>query len=267
MGWVSKHSAPAREVIKYLKAERLRLVAKRRNAAFLRSHPNEPWPPLDLMVDAHAHADYQRYFESGLEHARIFADLFRKHFDFDRAAPVQIYEWGCGPGRILRHLHTFFDRSTVSIRASDYNPRSVAWCQAHFPDIGVFLNGVTPPLSLPAASIDIAYCRSVFTHLTDELCRAWMAELVRIIRPGGLVAFTTGGRHFAYRFHASEQEAYRRGEPVYREWDDVGRRDCFAWHPPQYVRRVLLSGLAELEHVPGPSRDQIQDVWLARAIK
>lgn len=96
--------------------------------------------------------------------------------------------------------------------------------------------------SHPDDSIDIAYCSSVFTHLTDDLCRQWVAELARVVRPGGLIAFTTAGMSFAYRYHESEKDDYLRGIPIYRDWDEVGRRDFFAWHPPQYVRRVLCRG-------------------------
>lgn len=267
VGWVSEHNVAARELIKYLKAERLKLLSRRSNAQFVRSHSAEPLPPLDLMIDAHAHADYRRYFESGLGHARFYVGLFQRHFAFTPVVPVRIFEWGCGPGRIIRHLHKFYDKSVVWIRASDINPRSVEWCRQAFPDISFFRNDVAPPLQLQDSSIDIAYCRSVFTHLTDELCRVWMAELVRITRPGGLISFSTGGWRFRDRFQKAQQEDYRHGIPIYRWWDQVGRRDCFAWHPPQYVRRVFLSGLHELEYVSSELPDQTQDVWLVRVVK
>ena len=72
------------------------------------------------------------------------------------------------------------------------------------------------------------------------------------------------GKRFAYRYHESEKEDYRRGMPIYRDWDEVGRRDFFAWHPPQYVRRVLLSGLEEVEYSPSEDSGLNQDLWLAR---
>ncbi len=52
--------------------------------------------------------------------------------------------------------------------------------------------------------------------------------------------------------------------PVYHEWDEVGRRDFFAWHPPQYVRSVFLSGLEELEYVSSEDSGLNKDMWLAR---
>jgi SAM-dependent methyltransferase len=191
-------------------------------------------------------------------------DMFGRHFDFSGSAPVRILEWGCGTGRLLRHLRKLYDAAAVEILASDLNPAAVKWSANAFPDISIFRNEVAPPLGLDDDSVDIAYCSSVFTHLSDDLCRQWIAELARIVRPGGLISFTIAGMSFAYRYDEAEKEAYRRGEPVYREWDEVGHRDFFAWHPPQYVRSVFLSGLQELEYVSSEESGLNQDMWLAR---
>ena len=264
VGWISRRNTTARELIKSAKAQRLSLLGKRRNAEFVKSHPNEPMPPLDLMADNHAHCDYGFYYEQGFVQARFYVNLFARHFDFARPAQVQIFEWGCGTGRRLRHLRRLYDPAAVVIRASDYNPRVVEWSATAFPDIPVFRNNVAPPLELDDNSIDIAYCSSVLTHLTDDLCRQWMAELTRVVRPGGLISFTIAGMSFAYRYDDSEKRDYLRGVPIYRDWDEIGRRDFFSWHPPQYVRRVFLSGLEELEYVSSQDSGLNQDVWLAR---
>ena len=264
VGWISRRNTTARELIKSAKARRLSLLSRRRNAEFVKSHPGEPMPPLDIMADGHAHCDYAFYYEHGLFQARFYVDMFARHFDFSRSEPVQIFEWGCGTGRVLRHVRRLYDPAAVGIRGSDYNPAVVEWCANAFPDIPVIRNELAPPLELDDNSIDIAYCGSVFTHLSDELCRRWIAELSRIVRPGGLIAFTVAGMSFAYRYDEPEKQAYLRGIPIYRDWDEMGRRDFFSWHPPQYVRRVFLSGLEELEYFSSKDSGLNQDMWLAR---
>ena len=263
VGWISQRNATARELIKSAKAQRLRLRSKRRNAEFVQLHPGEPMPPLHILADNHAHCDYGYYYDSGLFQARVFIDLVGRHFDFAQPSRVQIFEWGCGTGRILRHLRRLYDPAAVALSGSDYNPAAVEWCARAFPDIPVFRNDVAPPLELEESSIDIAYCSSVLTHLSDELCRQWIAELTRVVRPGGLISFTTAGMTFAHRYDDSERQAYLRGIPIYRDWDEVGRRDFFSWHPPQYVRRVFLSNLEELEHISS-AQPTLKDLWLAR---
>ena len=264
VGWVSQRNAAVRELVKSAKLQRLKLLSRRANTEFARTHPDEPMPPLDLMADAHAHTDYRQYYESGLIQARFNAEAFGRHFDFTQPAPVHIFEWGSGTGRVVRQMRRLYDPERVVILGSDYNLKSVEWCTRAFPDMSFFRNDMTPPLALAADSIDIVYCSSVFTHLSDDLCRRWMAELVRIVRPGGLISFTVGGLKFVHRYKEHERTKYRRGVPIYHEWDEVGRRDYFSWHPPQYVRSVFLAGLEELEHVPSEVSGLKQDFWLAR---
>lgn len=251
-------------MIKRAKIERLRILSARENADFARLHPGEPWPPIHLMADAHAHTSYRRYWDSGVVQARFYADMFARHMDFDSGEPVRIFEWGCGTGRLVRQLRSTYPPAKAVISGSDYNPESVEWCARAFPGMTFFRNELAPPLALESDSIDIAYCQSVFTHLTDELCRQWIAELKRIVRPGGLISLTIAGWRFAHRYQEHERDAYRRGIPVYHEWDEAGRRDYFSWHPPRYVREVFLAGLEELEQHSGAETGSNTDIWLAR---
>lgn len=177
---------------------------------------------------------------------------------------MQIFEWNCGTGRLVRHLRELYPREYVEISGSDYNATSIEWCANSFPDIRFFQNDVAPPLDLEDDSIDIAYCNSVFTHLSDDLWRQWIAELARVVRPFGLISFTNASWKFAYRYSESERQGYLRGIPIYHEWDEVGRRDYFSWHPPQYVRRVFLAGLEEVEFVSSDDAGLNKDLWLAR---
>ena len=52
-----------------------------------------------------------------------------------------------------------------------------------------------PPIaSVPAASIDVVYAHSVFTHIPLEHQVVWLRELERLIRSGGWLAITFLGR-------------------------------------------------------------------------
>jgi SAM-dependent methyltransferase len=172
-------------LVKQLKATRLRLISARSNARFVARHPDEPMPPLDLMVDAHAHASYQRYWDRGTETARFLFDIFTKHLEPNGAKPVRVLEWGCGSGRLLRHLRGLYGPGAVSLHGSDYNRSSVQWCREAYPDIGFSTNDLAPPLQVGDSSVDVAYAVSVLTHLPDDLCRAWIAELTPRSPPGG----------------------------------------------------------------------------------
>ena len=49
------------------------------------------------------------------------------------------------------------------------------------------------PLAYADDTFDLVYALSVFTHLTEDLCEAWMDELYRIVKPGGAAIVTTHG--------------------------------------------------------------------------
>ena len=46
----------------------------------------------------------------------------------------------------------------------------------------------------PHRSFDLAYAQSVFTHIPVDYIDSWLAELHRIVRPGGFVMFNVLGR-------------------------------------------------------------------------
>ncbi len=48
-----------------------------------------------------------------------------------------------------------------------------------------------PPLQFGAGTFDVVTAYSVFSHLAEEPCRAWLTEFSRVLRPRGTVFFTT----------------------------------------------------------------------------
>jgi SAM-dependent methyltransferase len=94
-----------------------------------------------------------------------------------------VLDWGCGCGRISRHLPRHTDARIVG---RDIDPVTVAWSAANLP--GDFrLSGLAPPLDLGDGSVDVILAQSVFTHLGEAAQRAWLAELARVLAPGGLL--------------------------------------------------------------------------------
>jgi SAM-dependent methyltransferase len=237
---------------------RLALTA-RANRAFRAAYPDFPVPPLPILWDAQATTDLAEYKRSGEEAAALFWSLIRPHLD--PAVPARVYEWGCGPARIVRHLPALAAGYRVEFHASDYNAGSIAWCRTHLPGITFFQNGLAPPLSAPDGTYDVAFCRSVFTHLSAKMHARWIAELRRVVRPGGILILTTHGLAYRPRLTAQERVRYDAGELVVRTLGAEGRKLFAAFHPPQFVRRELLGGLTILEHRPG---DRTQDIWVTR---
>lgn len=65
---------------------------------------------------------------------------------------------------------------------------------------------------MESGDVDLVYSYSVFTHLPEPMINAWVAELARVLKPGGLLLTTIlGGLAYAYLhpFSTSQQlDAY-----------------------------------------------------------
>ena len=106
----------------------------------------------------------------------------------------RILDFGIGWGRIAR----FFLRDVPleNIYGVDVTPEFTAICRETFRSENFFTCQPHPPTNLPDNHYDFITGYSVFSHLSEEACLAWMKEFSRILVPGGIVAVTTRGRPF-----------------------------------------------------------------------
>lgn len=141
-------------------------------------------------------AEIQRQFvgsayEDALDEAGKFYAFARESMEdraYKRSSGKGYLDFGCGWGRIGR----FFlrDFATDNMVGVDIDPDMVAFCAgANLPGrFETIVNGQPLPFADGAFRLVTAY--SVFTHLPPHLFRAWLAELLRVLAPGGLLVFT-----------------------------------------------------------------------------
>ena len=97
----------------------------------------------------------------------------------------RILDYGCGYGRALGILHSSGYKSLIGV---DPAPAMIAAAQQNFPAISFEVLEDFRKVSLPDGSVDAALLLSVLTCVpTNEGQRAIMAELTRVLRPGGLL--------------------------------------------------------------------------------
>jgi SAM-dependent methyltransferase len=96
----------------------------------------------------------------------------------------RILDFGCGYGRSLGELFNSGYRNLIGF---DFSPAMIAGARTRFPEI-TFHEIQSSTIPLPDASIDGALLFSVLTCVpTDDGQRAMVAELHRVLRPGGLL--------------------------------------------------------------------------------
>jgi SAM-dependent methyltransferase len=129
------------------------------------------------------------WWQLGPETKSAITDLLPEGWQFEGK---RVLDFGCGPGRTLRH---FLDEAqSAEIWGVDVDKRSIDELRAtHVPPLHAAQCGYAPPLELEPDSFDLAWAISVFTHLTDNSI-AWLLELHRVLKPGGLLIATYMGR-------------------------------------------------------------------------
>lgn len=132
---------------------------------------------------------------------------------FDRSkAPGRAYpdwlDFGCGCGRLARYMAEA-NPPVATLHGVDVDEDLVAWASEHLPGrFGVMRPD--PPLDFPDATFDAIYATSIFTHYTEAEQEAWLAELSRVLKPGGLLLATTISPVMAGRFSGLVEADYRR---------------------------------------------------------
>jgi len=228
------------------------------NKAFIRENPDIILPPDYLMYESFQ-LDYQKYYLDSRETAAWIYGLLSKH---GLKSPANILDWGCGPGRIIRHMPDLVPKG-IKCYGTDYNSNSIAWCTQNLPGIHFHRNQLEPPLGSSLPGMDSIWGISIFTHLSEEMHLAWARELQRALNPGGILLLTTQGNAFRVKLLDKERSKYDRDELVVRGDVKEGHRTYSSFQPPNYFLK-LFGDLKVLEHIErgnDPARPQ-QDVWV-----
>jgi len=249
-------------------AERIRYVRelwryKSTNQQFRNENPTFVLPPPHLAFDAYSAPDWYYYKQSGEKSAEFIYKMAKKYL----IDPAAIYEWGCGPARIIRHLPGIAG-GDIQIFGSDYNPETIEWAQKSISGVSFDLNMLNPPLVYENEIFDLIYAISVFTHLSEQNALTWIDELYRVLKRNGILLITTTGElNYQTELLNHERKVYESKGVVVRDQYPEGKKMYLTNHNPAYVRSTLLRKFKILEHVPNGFPMMKQDLWIARKLE
>lgn len=230
-----------------------------------RDIPHDVPPPVMRIRVTHRGHDVGGFIKGGEESRRALeaglAAAGRSLGDFGSAL-----DFGCGSGRTLR---AFRDRPAgLRLTGTDVDLEAVAWCRDHLDFAEFAVNSALPPLECPDDAFDLAWAISVFTHLDESYQFAWLEELARVLRPGGILLATIHGEHVW------------RGLPPWtvRRIRDRGfafaRTGAFAgvlpdwyqmtWHSAAYVAREWSKWFQVVDHIEQGAMHGFQDLIVLR---
>jgi len=234
---------------------------RRINRNFKKNNPDVKLPP-DYLIYESFQLNYQKYYTESIETAQWIADLLGKHIELK---DKRILDWGCGPGRVIRHLPSVIGNG-CEYYGTDYNEKSIAWCSSNLLDIKFNKNTLEAKLPYSDNFFDIIYGISVFTHLSEKSHYDWYKELYRILKPNGILLLTTQGDNFKVKLTKKELDKYNKGELVVRGKVKEGHRTYSAFHPKEFMLR-LFNNVEILEHIetkPENDKSLPQDIWILK---
>lgn len=231
------------------------------NKEFKLKNPNVKLPP-DYLIYESFQINYQKYYTESRETAVWLKAHFEKHIEL---ADKRILDWGCGPGRIIRHLPDLIG-GNCEFYGTDYNCKSIEWCSKNLSKIKFNRNSLEAKLPFENNFFDVIYGISIFTHLSEQLHFDWYNELNRILKPGGIMFLTTQGDNFMNKLSPQELVNYNNGKLVVRGKVKEGHRTYSAFHPQKFMRKLF--GKSEiLEHIetqPKSGSWLPQDIWIIK---
>lgn len=245
----------------YLRFYLEKIRNREKNQRFLNNNPGIKLPP-DYLIYESFQLDYQKYFTESEDTAQWLASLLKKHIEMKG---IKILDWGCGPGRVIRHLPKFTE-SKSEFFGTDFNAKSIAWCSGNLPGIQFNRNLLDAQLPYSDSFFDVIYGISVFTHLSKNLHFSWFEELYRVLKPGGIMLFTTQGINFKEKLNNNELKNFDEGKLVIRGKTKEGHRTYSAFHPKKFMEKLFAPAeiLEHIERKPDNGGWLPQDVWIIK---
>ena len=148
-----------------------------------------------------------------------FAEVIR------REPAGTVADLGCGPGHIAAHLHTL----GLSVLGVDQSAQMLAIGRTHYPEVRFALSSITR-LGLADESCRGVLSRSSIIHLPPRLLPTALAEIARVLAPGGWLLIS---------FSAADAP-----EPPY-EYYDHRVAAAYRWWPDHVVSLLRSAGIAE----------------------
>lgn len=98
---------------------------------------------------------------------------------------VSILDYGCGDGLLSFYLRQYLPKAKLF--GIDPSPKSIEYAQTHYEGIE-FSDLLDQTLPYATASMDLVLAAGVFHHIPFDEHQAYVREIYRILKPGGIFA-------------------------------------------------------------------------------
>jgi SAM-dependent methyltransferase len=154
-------------------------------------------PPSELLLQISSSGD-RKAFSDSVRHIIQDSNKHLTQAGFDFAQFKRVLDFGCGVGKFSIGAHNLgFNQRLFGC---DIDKKCIEWCKNNLAFLNCTLTDLYPPLPYESASFDYIFALSVFTHMRLDLQFSWARELYRVLKPRGVLQFSTHGPGFVGLF-------------------------------------------------------------------
>lgn len=230
--------------------------------AFEKSHPEFVFPPPFLRFDVIGTSNAKYFFESGQCTIELLSNDLQQYTHV--SSPLKVLEWGCGPGRLLQHLSCNTSCHPMELYGVDMYQKSIDWAAANLADVASFFkNDRNPPLPMEENTFDFIYAVSVFTHLSEQLSRVWINEIMRILKPGGIFWFSShSGKHHRNKLNGDQLKNLGQDNYVAIHSHHDGSQMFEGIHPKRFMETLVKEAGGHVLEYRFAGLQEYQDIWI-----
>ena len=218
-----------------------------------------PIPPFWLRAQVAGTIDASDFYRRGMADVETISGILQRR-DIDIRDLGTVLDFGCGCGRVIRHLQS---KTRAELFGTDHSTKLITWCESNLSFATFGTNQLEPPLDFPDGKFDFIYALSVFTHLPARLQVMWMDELRRVLKRGGVSSAIHAWRAPLHGLSDREKAKFRDGQLVVKRPGSAGSNYCVSYHPETYVRDYLAKGFKVVDFIPqGATGTAHQDLYL-----
>lgn len=173
----------------------------------IQTHRVPPLVPSDEFRFGYSIGDEEKYLQWGAYDHKLILEEIRSAGLFKEK--LEILDFGCSSGRVMRHFKSQIDEDNWRVFGCDIQATAIESMRAdNWSDGFEFFTSTTlPHLPFEDNSLDVIYSFSVFTH-TKYLWDAWLLELKRILKPGGMMLHTVHLEEAWKFYHLNRSEKW-----------------------------------------------------------
>jgi len=233
-----------------------------RNRRFKKNNSEFSFPPDYFLYETYQ-LDYKQYKEDGEITAREIIEWAKPYIN----NPACILEWGCGVGRIVRHIANI--APSAEVFGVDINFKMIEWNIANIPNVNFKAIDYTPPIASNKNRFDLVYAISVFTHIEADKQIEWIKEMHRITAEDGIFMFTTHGKKYVAKLYPTEKDILKSKGVFTRLYKQNGHRMMSTFNISSYFEDKLKPFFKVLEFYDGeifPKKVGGQDFWVVKKV-